>query len=260
MQEIKNWFRKARLSIKITKDPIGTRNRDVFQMSIATIGKKRKRETFRMFLGHEENDVRVIDANSKYQQVILLVKEPARDFQVRVYDSKIRKFVLETRTSPEGIRKFLMGMDESHLFIATLPDDLGAINKVKDAHRILKPEIVLKEEKNTNRIKRQGEWFFIPASTKELEEIKKEMEKEINTYLKKAGVGSMRLIKDKPGRAHIADEIIKIPNGKFVRGKISHRDHKTIKLHGWHMVSRNTEGKIKQTSTRIATYVVGWVD
>jgi len=76
MQDLELWFEKARLPIKVEKKPLqsvrmSVNNQDIFQMSIDTKGKKNKREYFRVFHGHENNNVRVIDANSGNQQVIL---------------------------------------------------------------------------------------------------------------------------------------------------------------------------------------------
>ncbi|MBN1801571.1 MAG: hypothetical protein JW891_08710 [Candidatus Lokiarchaeota archaeon] len=260
MQDIKLWFQKAMVPLKIERDPLtthrfGVNNRDVFQMSIDTRGKKKKSEYFRIYRGHEENDIRVIDANFKHQQVILMVKEPSRDYKVTVWNPTERKYDEVTQTTPDVLRKYLMGMDESHLFIAELPSDLGPINKVNDAHRILKPKSVAKREKNTNRIKRQGEWFFLPASTKELEEIEKEMNGDVDVIFKKQRIG-----KDSIGNSHIADELINTPRKQFVRGKICHIEHKTIKLHGWHLVEQNTEGRIQQAGSQSISHVYKWVD
>ncbi len=260
MQDIKLWFQKAMVPLKIESDPLTTQsfsvnNRDIFQMSIDTKGKKKKSEYFRIYLGHEENDIRVIDANSKHQQVILLVKEPSRQYKVQVWNAKEKKYDINTETTPDVLRKYLMGMDESHLFIAELPSDLGPINKVTDAHRMLKPKSVITNEKKTNRIKRQGEWFFIPTTTEELEEIKKLREGEIDIILKKQRIG-----KNTIGNAHIADELINTNLGQFVKGKICHVEHKTIKLHGWYRVEQNTEGRIQQTNSQHISHVYKWVD
>ncbi len=57
-------------------------------MSINTRGKKHKREYFRIYYGHPENDIRVIDTDSKNQQLILLVNEPERKYTVRIWEPK----------------------------------------------------------------------------------------------------------------------------------------------------------------------------
>ena len=231
---------------KIERNPMNSitrsvNNQDIFQMNIDIRGKKNKREYFRIYYGHPENDIRVVDTDSKNQQVILLVNEPGREYTVKTWDSKKTDWVYHTQKSPNFLRKYLMGMDESHLFIAELPNNLGPINKIKDAHKILKPNNVLEKEKNTNRIKRQGEWFFIPATLKEFELI------EENSILieKKIQLGSNDL---RSGNTHITDQLININENQFVRGKITHVEHKTLKLQGWFKVMRNNETRTSAIS------------
>ena len=259
MQDLNEWFGKAGLDLQIISNPITTRqfsvnNRDIFQMSINTKGKKKK-EYFQLFLGHEENDIRVIDADSKNQQVILFVKEPARDYEVKIWNGKEQKYDYEIQTTVDFIRKYLMGMDESHLFIAELPVGLGPINKIKDAHRVLKPETVIIKERDTGRIKRQGEWFFIPTTTEEMNEISRNQEEGIPPIDKKVRIGG-----GWTGNAHIADQHIINDYGTFVRGKICHVEHKTIKLHDWYIVERNTEGRVQKTDSNFITDRIKWVD
>ena len=137
------------------------------------------------------------------------------------------------------------------MFIAELPNNLGAVNKVKDAHRILKPNYVAKKEKVTGRIKRQGEWFFIPVSPEEQELIEENM----NLIEKKDRIGG-----GWRGNAHIADQLLRITDKEYVTGRISHIEHKTLKLHGWFRVERNTEGRISGTQSAYITNGVKWVD
>ena len=84
MQDLKKWFQKARLSLKLEREPLSPRmtsNRDIFQMTIAVRGKKNKREYFKIYYGDGDNDIRVIDVDPKTQQLILLVREPPREFK-----------------------------------------------------------------------------------------------------------------------------------------------------------------------------------
>ncbi|MFX0070794.1 MAG: hypothetical protein ACFFAO_06865 [Candidatus Hermodarchaeota archaeon] len=252
MQDIKKWFQKAGVPVVVEKDPISSNslsvnNTDIFQMSIDIKGKKNRKEYFRMFLGNEENDIRVIDADPKHQQVILSVHEPYREYIVRVWNFKERKFKEELQSTPDFLRKYLMGMDESHLFISELPTNFGPINSVKDAHKALKPNLVVKKEKKTSRIKRQGEWFFIPASSEELNLIE-----ENNNFIEKKAP-----IDRNGGNLHIADKILNIRNDIFVTGKICHVEHHTLKLHGWFRVIRNVEVRGTPAGNR---RIYNWVD
>ena len=241
MQDLKRWFDKAKIPAKIEKDPIrsitrSVNNRDIFQMNIDTRGKQNKREYFRIYHGHPKNEIRVVDIDPKNQQVILLVNEPEREYSVRTWDRGRADWEYHTQKTPNFLRKYLMGMDESHLFIAELPKNLGPINKIKDAHKILKPNNVLVKEKETNRIKRQGEWFFIPTTQTEIELI----EENSNLIEKKTPLGNNT---GKSGNSHIADQLLNIHENQYVSGKISHVEHKTMKLQGWFKVIRNNEAR-----------------
>ena len=246
MQDLKKWFDKAKLPVKLEKEPLSSlrlsvNNQDIFQMNINIRGKNNKREYFRIYYGHPKNDIRVIDTDSKNQQVILLVNEPEREYSVRTWDLKKRDWIYTNRRSPNFLRKYLMGMDESHLFIAELPNNLGAINKIKDAHKVLKPNDVLEKEKDTNRMKRQGEWFFIPATKEEIELI----EYNSNLIEKKMPLGNKNW---RSGNSHIAYLLINIREKQFATGKISHIEHKTLKLNGWFRVARNNEARTSAIS------------
>lgn len=256
MQDLRLWFEKAGLTIKVSKEPLhfmslAVNNIDIFQMSIETRGKKRKREYFKIYLGHYDNEIRVIDADSKKQQVILLVNEPEREYMTRQWDHKKRDWVYEIQKAPGYLRKYLAGFDEQHLFIAELPNDKGIINRVKDAHEILKPPLVTKKEKNTNRIKRQGEWFFIPITKKKYDLINENL----NFIRKKKRISIRWRI-----NPHIADEIIRIDEIAYVRGKIYHAEHHTLKLHGWFRVARNAEARLSGTLSAFITNGVKFVD
>ncbi|MFW9930386.1 MAG: hypothetical protein ACFFD1_13400, partial [Candidatus Thorarchaeota archaeon] len=170
MQDLKRWFDKARIPVKVEKYPINSmvmvlNSQDIFQMIIDTRGKKNRREYFRIYHGHQNNLVKVVDIDSKLQQAILQVKEPERAYSVKTWNREENEWQYQTQKTPSYLRNYLMGMDENHLFIAELPNNLGPINKIKDAHKVLKPKKVSENGKGISKIKRQGEWFFIPASS-----------------------------------------------------------------------------------------------
>ena len=246
MQDLKKWFDEAKVPVKIERYPINSmvmvlNSQDIFQMTIDTRGKKNRREYFRIYCGQSNNEVRVTDIDSKLQQAILQVKEPIRTYMVKTWNREKKEWQYQPQQTPGFLRNYLMGMDENHLFIAELPNNLGPINKIKDAHKVLKPKIVIKSEKKLNKIIRQGEWFFIPATSEEVESI----EENIQFTEKKVSLGT------NGGRArnsHIADELVNIQNNIYVKGKISHAEHKTLKLHGWYKVMRNNEARTSVVS------------
>ena len=247
MQCLENWFEKANLPLVIENNSFQTRfssvnNPEIFQLTIDTRKSKESgndEEYFRMFLGNKKNDIRVIDYDNKKQQVLLLVKEPSRTNTRKNWNPTKKQYVAREVHTSEFLRKYLIGMDECHLFISELPTDSGTINKIKDAYRILKPELVIKKEKEINRIKRQGEWFFIPVSLTDLSLIYKNKD----LIKKKARIGNGI------GNPHTAERLLRVKkrvNKKetiltFAKGKISHVDHKTLNLPGWFKVERNTE-------------------
>jgi hypothetical protein len=246
MQDLKKWFDEAKVPVKIERYPINSmvmvlNSQDIFQMTIDTRGKKNRREYFRIYCGQSNNEVRVTDIDSKLQQAILQVKEPIRTYMVKTWNREKKEWQYQPQQTPGFLRNYLMGMDESHLFIAELPNNLGPINKIKDAHKVLKPKIVIKSEKKLNKINRQGEWFFIPATSEEVESI----EENLQFTEKKVPLG---INGGKARNPHIADELVNIQNNFYVKGKISHAEHKTLKLHGWFKVMRNNEARRSMVS------------
>ena len=243
MQDLKKWFQKARLSLKLERVPL-MGNNDIFQMSIGVRGKKNRREYFRIFYGDPENDIHVIDVDGEKQQLILSVREPSREFNTFEFNEITGLYDKEvTRKTSSLTRKYLMGMDETHLFISELPQE-GAINKVNEAHKVLKPEYIIMSEKDNKNIRRQGEWFFVPVTKKE----QKLIDTNINFIKKKIPIG--QIIR---GNAHIADKMLNIEKNTYVTGKIRHVEHKTLNLHTWFRVFKNTE-----VQSRLG--IVGWID
>lgn len=180
---------------------------------------------------------------------------------------------------PEIKSKFLCGHDERHWFVAAIPETAGA-SSVVTAKEALKPLQVRnlergqkgKREKRHSRktevFVRQGEWFFIPEPNF------KPQEKLVlrNEPLRRGG-----------GKPHVCEYLYRDggttvyvcgrhPNGltegkyntilsryaeaakwqwrtmrrnpaAYVRGKVSHSDHATIRLPDWHRVLMNTENE-----------------
>ncbi len=239
-QDIKLWFNKANLSIKIEGNPISGGSalnvKDVFQFSIHT----KNKEYFRMYKGAEDNLIQVLDIDKNNRQVLFQVKELEREYQV--YNQREDRYI--SQKTPNDLRKYLAGMDESHLFISRLPNNLGIINKVKDAHRILKPNNINKKKSTS---KRQGEWFFIPVTTEEDSLIEHSKILIRKKYILRSS-----------GKPHIAEHGVKIKDKIFVKGKIKHIDHKTLVLHNWYRVELNQE--VRDSNRRYISGIVGWID
>ena len=276
---IKKAFQKIKIPVKLSERPIGMSIRgrglvevdsdSIFQMSIETKrgGTRNKRgEYFKIWLGDNNNDIRVLDVDSKLQQLLLYVKEPAREFtrRTRSYNhEEIRKL-----TTDNSVRKYLVGMDERHLFVAQLPEKERVVNKVSDAHRDLKPPKLWK-----STVQRQGEYFFVEID----EDEKRRIEKSLKTFTKNTQDRVALRFKDKPiahverlyskpanfGNPHIAEDILAIDEDSiYVKGKIRHKEHTTINLLAWHKVYRNTELDLNEDRDKVevGTFVFRWID
>ena len=133
--------------------------------------------------------------------------------------------------------RYLCGHDEQHWFVASLPFNRQTTT-VRGAMEALKPAIVLREQKRkgvkhrrhrrkTAAYVRQGEWFFLPRPMMHVGEL---------------AVRKGQLVRN-GGKPHRVEWIYR-PEGRdetFVRGAVSHPDHKTIYLQVWHRVVQNNE-------------------
>ena len=183
-------------------------------------------------------------------------------------------------TKRMGKQKFLFGHDERHWFVAAIPEAKNASN-VQTAMDALKPFAVRASEfhsklkrQDRNRRKnrafvRQGEWFFIPAHTLNVDPLlilKNEPLRRGNgkphmmEYCFRTGGEPVYVNWEFPNgiselqyKAHIRKNrraahsfrMYRRNPGVFVKGKVRHSDHKTIKLNGWHRVVMNTETQAK---------------
>jgi hypothetical protein len=176
-------------------------------------------------------------------------------------------------------QKFLCGQDEGHWFVAAIPED-EAVSTVASAQIALKPEEIRTREealgvsrKESFRRKnaafvRQGEWFFIPAGEVQADPLRLLR----NEPISRGNGGSPHwaeecyrmggetvYVSGKYPAGLTAAEYQRLPEKErsrdlrmmkrdatvYVRGEITHRDHKTVCLRGWHRVLMNTENRSK---------------
>ncbi len=299
-------FNKVGLVLKITDKPIGlTTNDDVFQMDIGrkVVGTRRT-EWFEIWPGHENNKIQILDVDTKLNQILLLVHEPKRIFEIeeakkRMEGKSIEKsadnrryelneqnldfretqshFFIKQQT-PADNRRFLMGVDERQLFVAQL---IKRVTNIVEARRSLGKTVQFHEGKRKMTPNRQGEWFFVKATDQQEKDIELLLNKKRIFIVKKKNIG--KYAGRVGGNPHTADEIVVIPQSRalveqakqskfmrkhkpivlseypvrkrevFVRGRIRHIDHKTIKYTHWYQVILNNEG-----ATEIATQT--WID
>jgi len=173
-------------------------------------------------------------------------------------------------------QKFLCGHDERHWFVAAIPEN-EPVSTVAGAKIALKPEEVRTREgllgisrkasfqRRNSAFIRQGEWFFVPAA----------LEADPRLVLKNEPLsrgngrkphwaeecyrsgGDTVYVSTRYPSGLTAEEYQKLPASErnagfnvmkrgaavYVRGKMSHPDHETVSLHGWHRVLMNTENR-----------------
>lgn len=199
----------------------------------------------------EPANYRVIDLNTE-QRHLLLLSEPKK-------------------------WKFLCGFDERHWFVCGVPGE-GISNVRKAMEALQPPEVREAVERHVKRAKnrlrrhneafvRQGEWFFIPEPElkvsgfviqhneplsrgtgskphmcQELHRTGGETVMVCNRYPSGISPDELwRMVDENPNvrgwgwRRMTRNAIV------YVRGRVWHKDHKTVVLDGWHRVLMNTE-------------------
>ncbi len=214
---------------------------------------------FNITLGNElQRDVEVLDLQPGQRHLLLLVREQTEEREAK--------------------HKFLCGHDERDWFAAAVPEVSG-VSSVRTAMEALKPAEVLaaQTQKNVktgrrNRRRneafvRQGEWFFIPEPDINPPQwviladeplIRGRGKPHTAEYLYRTGgtfvyvnkkyknglseANYRRLVQS--GQAKAGDfHLRRLDPIVYVKGRITHADHKTVLLDGWHRVVPNTESK-----------------
>lgn len=127
-----------------------------------------------------------------------------------------------------GTECFLMDIDRQEIvygiFNPFLVKLLTPCTTIQEAYERLKPQDVKDAELQGLDVKRQGEWFMIPTPI---------------APMATPDRGALRAGDNRP---NWVEEYVIHNNMSLVRGKIEHsgREHKTIKLAGWHIAIPNT--------------------
>lgn len=172
--------------------------------------------------------------------------------------------------------RYLFGHDERHLFVAAIPESVAGVTTVSKARDALQPApvaaaaaVVRPKMRQKHRAggaySRQGEWFFLPAPDLRVDD---------DQVLRNEPLQRGR------GRPHVAEfchrrggETVYVDRSSertlsqvefesldqherrgswrvmvrdaevYVRGRITHPEHRTRVLRGWHRVLPNTEGE-----------------
>ena len=255
--------------------------REIVQLDIGRKPKGNNRtEWFELYPGIG-NNIQVLNIDKKSRQLTLLVDEPVREFEFEQHMWNNRRLLeavaeakrrgifvksqgitLVTKQKTDGQKRhFLLGVDERQLFIA---QTARPITTVAEARRSLGSTVQFHEGKRKMTPNRQGEWFFIQSTRLQRELIADALKSTRAVIQRKQNIGA---VLGRPGgNPHIADELVVMPrdgsivgktrrdrglasavvapqrNKVFVRGKVRHVDHKTIKYNHWHEVIANNEG------------------
>ncbi len=226
-------FERANVPLKLTDTPFvhGVDSNRIVQMDVRR--DRGEGEKVLLFPG-TSNELRVTGTDSRYRQLVLRVREAERKFTEQRWDEKHRIFrTVERRTTP-ALRRFLVGMDESHLFVAQLTTKAES---VAEAHLGLRPAVLGERPEKF----RQGEWFFVPISPSEHEIVGKTSHR---FFEQGARIGDHLT---RRGRPHTVDQRVRIEVdgvlAELVRGRVRHPDHATLELPAWMRVFVNTEDR-----------------
>lgn len=236
LQTIAAQFDRARVPLAVSAEPLNRFVRDGHRIVQLDIDRKSgRREQIRLFVPKDDAvDVRVLGIDRDLRQVVVMVKEAERRFVERVWDRAQRKYVEVERKSPSARRRFLVGMDEGHLFVAQLTSQATT---VRQAHEGLRPAAVpAGRAARRQKVVRQGEWFFTPVTVDEA--------RRIDAHVRVYGVARDVAIGGRSrgrGRPHVVSESVTVKDApadltstastEFVRGRVLHPDHKVTGTH-----------------------------
>jgi hypothetical protein len=174
-------------------------------------------------------------------------------------------------------QKFLCGHDERHWFVAAIPED-EPVSTVAGAQLALKPtEVRLREKtlgikrehgfrRRNAAFVRQGEWFFIPAKDVVADPLRLLRNEPLSRgngskahwaeHCYRSGGETVYVSARYPSGLTAAQynalteqerkqgfRMMKRDAAVYVRGEISHPDHRTVYLEGWHRIFMNTENR-----------------
>jgi hypothetical protein len=207
------------------------------------------------------------------------IRVPANDrvdYDVVDLQPKLRHLLLLARRA-DGKEKYLCGHDERHWFVCAVPERRGVASVVA-AMEALQPAEVRMLATRTLRPKdrlrrhievfiRQGEWFFVPDENIVVNERFVHTNEPISRgngskphmcqFLYRHGGEAVmvcsrhprgvtiqqyhKILQTQPKAAQWDWRSMQRNAAVYVRGRISHPDHKTVVLDSWHRVLMNTE-------------------
>ena len=251
----------TKLGARATVRPLRiNRRRPVSRSLVIDVGRDRRGEYFDIQADDAAN-IEVLDVQPKDRHLLLMVRQPN-----------------ESSAASQIKDKFLCGHDERHWFVAALPENTS-ISSVFTAKEALKPDLVRaleqgqkgkrlrRQRRKTEVYVRQEEWFFIPAPGAPVNDklvlqnepisrgrgskphLCQHLYRDGGTTVYVCGqhpngvtVEQYRsLLQRNPAASKWNWRIMQRNPVVYVRDKVSHPDHATLRLSGWHRVVMNTE-------------------
>ncbi len=201
------------------------------------------------------------------------------EYEVIDLQPKMRHLLLLARREDRAKEKYLCGHDERHWFVCAVPERgvtgvITAMEALQPAEiRTVVARVLHRPEERLRRhnaaFMRQGEWFFVPSPEIVVNERLVHRNEPIsrgggskphmcqflyrhggevvmvcNRYRSGVTLDQYRkLVQMRPEAAQWNWRSMQRNAAVYVCGRISHPDHKTIVLDGWHRVLMNTESE-----------------
>lgn len=163
-----------------------------------------------------------LPAGSSYEAVIKFKPKSLRS-------GSVAKVTVRAH-APASNTSLLMGMDETHHFVAQLPK--FGVNTVRAAHALLTPP-----EARVPGTKRQGEWFFVPVRDHDVVETLMRRLNQVNYGPLEPGSSHHAPMTTRNGRMYAIGTVM---DNRFGR-------HAPLLLHEFHQVIRNREVNVAPT-------------
>jgi hypothetical protein len=270
-------FANAGLDLRLAAAPFAALSSDVFQLDIRRARAHDVRSEHFLAWPGARARASVQGVDKKERQLVLVVREGEVDFEEAVprwivkaapgaagslewkkaiaARAGVSADLVVARTGGASIvrstrsatRHMLVGRDERQLFMCELPRPCTSVRQAHDALRT--PAARSRSRSALDRPIRQGEWFFVLPTDRELAELERAIAKNQVAVFPKRSINSAIL---RMGKPHVADELVVAANvdavsspsirgNVYVRGAVRHADHKTIHISQWRRVFRNLE-------------------
>lgn len=223
----------------------------------------------------------IINEGTRHESFRLRVRPDAPDFRILQARRDERHLLLyaagDRRGTNVGAERLLCGHDERHWFVAAVAEPVSTVMAARRA--LLPPDLRHKglnkttlTSRHNDVFVRQGEWFFVPvtdamklsylntlpvhswepiqrgvrAKAHRCEFLVREGGTSVVLYMGKEYASEAEVIAENEARGRGKQLVGRVERRTkdmkvYVRGKVSHPDHATIVLDGWHMVLLNGE-------------------